>query len=304
MLLGRLHDRRAERRARRKDAKYGSSQHDDELSEEEHPNVAPAPEGESRSSKHRSKSRHRHHEKHHTRPLVDEAPSVAYQHPHPTGVPQPSRDPNYGYGAPVPTGRVPPGPPPPYTSMPPQMPVTSLPYRPAVPHANTMPIIPASNHSVGPPVAGPPPPVPTRSRTASSAALVTGGLWSAGNTLYNIGTGLIAQAPGPIYELGSASLDSARRGLDDVITAIDGQVFGGGVAYSNPLLPAYAPGAPLATAAIPSSTPDAISRGQVTGGIGGAVMGQFSKVWAYSNSRLPPYLPPCKLYVREVRWGP
>ena len=118
-----------------------------------------------------------------------------------------------------------------------------------------------------------------------------------------------------VHELWGATASDEASGLrdvisaklNDVITGMDGEDFGGDErdlrksrtvlvrckrrANSRPVLP---------TARVRSS-PYAISSLSIaksfTSSSRSSTTNYFSKVWLYSNSRLPPYLPPCKFYL-------
>ncbi|TKA80989.1 hypothetical protein B0A49_01049 [Cryomyces minteri] len=91
---------------------------------------------------------------------------------------------------------------------------------------------------------------------------------------------------------GAALCDLISSKLNDVITSIDGEIFGAEetelVVYQGPL-PLYYAGTPDAAQLSRSLRPAAPVVATSTN--------HFSKVWLYANSRLPPHLPPFKVYI-------
>ena len=96
-----------------------------------------------------------------------------------------------------------------------------------------------------------------------------------------------------LQELGVPGFGFAERvqaRLSEVIDDIDREVFGSGDHVVDP----------DSQRAAPAAGPIAETRNLMSAASGSAsclTTSSISKVWLYSNSRLPPYLPPFKVYV-------
>lgn len=105
---------------------------------------------------------------------------------------------------------------------------------------------------------------------------------------------LLCKKSTQVLNQGAALCDIMCSKLDAVLTSIDGEKYTG----NDPDLEAHAES--LAYAAHAPASPEKIPKGltpHTVHSIDENGTSQFSKVWLYANSRLPPHLPPFKVYV-------